>query len=609
MNFKYPGTLKYLLLAIILMLSFLASSSYRAITHDEGLVFAERAVRILNQQPIFDKDSPNHTKNPARLLYTALIALSYKIGGINLLAVHIGPYLLQILNPAMFFLLVSSLYNLWWGAFGALLFTFLPFNFVCLNTQHNHAVFMFLLLLIAALVERSVKQPAWLVAMGAVAALLLLTRFTDAVIFIAIAYFAYIITRWRSGLPFLWLGASAAAFVLVYVLFALVFHFPITYPVYYIPHLLERQAEYDAQFEWGSATRSALRSLVNWYLFGKFLAPLWLGLVGIGIVAQLKRRIFWPLLFWGPHLLFMAFVFGARYDVANLEPITFSTIGFVVLAVEGLRAVFRTLQQMKPALVRNALKVAVLLVIGAGVVRSTRSLAIIMEDAKPASTMWHIARNNPPLPGNPAYAPASIALNATEQLPVPLMEQMIQQVRGAYRSGFKYHIGTYAFDHGLPEQAALEADFSYADTYRTTTHWEAAAAHVTGNLWQADMPGHLGASPYGASAEFMYRFEFPQPIMTVTLSDIHTQWGFGDRVIMWTSTDGDHWTLRYDNHDLHYTEDRYYQFFDTDFRGARHLFIKYAFKAGDTTRAPHDNSGASLREFALAAQYLTDDGE
>ena len=87
------------------------------------------------------------------------------------------------------------------------------------------------------------------------------------------------------------------------------------------------------------------------------------------------------------------------------------------------------------------------------------------------------------------------------------------------------------------------------------------------------------------------------------MSDIHTQWGLGDVTKMWTSTDGEHWTLRYNDWNVHYTKDYYYQFFADEFKDCKTLFIKYYFYAGDQTRTGNDNRGASLEEFAFAVTY------
>ncbi|MCP4400618.1 MAG: glycosyltransferase family 39 protein [bacterium] len=590
----------YLLLAIILCVSFFASSSYRAITHDEGLVFAERAVRLLNNQSIFDENSPNQTKNPARILYTAFIAASYKLLGINLTAAHLFPYLLQILNPGLFFLLASHFYSTWVGAIGALFFTFLPFNFVCLNTQHNHAVFMFLLLMLIGIMEFSLKQPKWCAAAGIIAALLILTRFTDGVIFVFLIYAHYLMTQRKTGfLGRVFLG-NVLSLVVTYSAFALWFDFPILYSIYYIPHLFERQAEYTSLFSWEAATKSAVRSIVNWYLFGKFLAPCLAGLVGIGLFFQIQRRHFLPLLLWAPHLLFMMLIFGARYDLANLEPLSFSTIGFLLLSLEGGQRVFAYCRQRASGLWQHVIIWGILIFVTAGLARSTRSLVTLMEDAKPASTMWNITTNSPLLPGNPDYEPAYISLDAVERVPVPLREQLIQSVRGEYRSWYKHRIGAYAFEHGFPEQAGMAADFVYADTFRTNERWEKDASQRQGRLWNKDMPGHLGAFPHGASGSFVYEFHFSEQIAEMTVSDIHTQWERGDRIKMWTSIDGEQWNLQYDNKDVHYTEDRFYHFFTTEFYGRQTVFIKYDFKAGDKNRDAADNSGASLHQFSLA---------
>jgi hypothetical protein len=63
-------------------------------------------------------------------------------------------------------------------------------------------------------------------------------------------------------------------------------------------------------------------------------------------------------------------------------------------------------------------------------------------------------------------------------------------------------------------------------------------------LWGTS--GFLGASPYNTTGTVIYKFTYPFKISTVRISDEYTQWGKGDRVTMWTSPDGQSWTLCYE---------------------------------------------------------------
>ncbi len=615
-------------MALIFCMSFFVSSSYRGIAHDEGIGgFRAGAMRILARQPILSgadiESGTDAVKLPARLIYLIFIAIGCKIFGINLVAFHIFPYLLQIINPCLFFLVAYRLYKkMWWGFAGALLFIFHPFNFVYLNQQHTHPIFVFFLLILLLLLDSSVRNPKLLVILGAVSSLLLLTRFTGGVIFVTMIYTVYIVNRWSRGIPLKWLLLSLGALLITYSVFALYFGFPVLFPFYYFPSLLQRSEAFEGSISLSfyQATMQAFRNILNWYFCGKLIAPFLVLLVFIGAITQIRQRVFLPIALYLPHFLFISLVFPGRVDAGWLEPLTFSVPGFILMLLSGIQTIHHVLFSGTLRIKRNVanvtraiqfpflqkLLVPVVMIILLGFFgRSAYSLAIVAEDSHPASTMWRIVKNNPPLPGNPLYKEPYIQLNREERLPVKLREEVYKTVRGSYRSWYIHRVGQYAFEQDLPEQAGSHADFFYVDDYEAKDKWETDRYHIEGTspLWNDEFPGRIGAFPFGKGGSFVYKFDFSSPIDDVIISDIHTQWGFGDVTKMWTSTDGEHWTLRYYNWNVHYSKDYYYQFFEEEFDGQRSLFVKYYFFAGDKTRTSNDNRGSGLEEFSLAVKY------
>jgi tetratricopeptide (TPR) repeat protein len=148
---------------------------------------------------------------------------------------------------------------------------------------------------------------------------------------------------------------------------------------------------------------------------------------------------------------------------------------------------------------------------------------------------------------------------------------------------------------------------SYTDDFRNPEKFLKDSYSVKGNskLWSPDFPGHLGAFPYKAEATLIYKFQTESKIDQVIIEDVHTQWGFhnsrqwiGDIVRMWTSIDGNHWTLRYDDK-KRWGVVKYSQVFDTEFDDQQEFYIKYYFYAGDPNRGNNDNRGASLAEFSV----------
>jgi hypothetical protein len=476
--------------------------------------------------------------------------------------------------------------------------------------QHSTPIFMFCLLLLLVVFQAALNNPKWLLLFGALAACLLLTRLEDGIIYVTMLYGAYLLQRWQTGIPWKWLGGSVVLLGVTHCTFAWLFGFPILYHLAYLPLLMNRQAEYGVGLSFFELTRRAFRIFIFWYFSGKFLAPLLGILMLIGTVVLLKKRLWYAIVLFWPHFFFLLFLYNGRFDVANLPIATASTPGFILLLLQGIQSlttvsIVNRKKIKYVASVSGVIGLLLLLVMVFGFGKALYSLGIAIEDVIPASTIWRIVRANPPLPGAPGYQEMSLALSRTEQMPIPLREELIRAVRGNYRSWYLHAIGADAFERGLPEQAAARADFVYLDDYETKNRWEQDRFQITGTspLWNEEFSGRIGAFPYRHEGTFIYRFAFSQPIDYIILADVHTQWGIGDVVTMWTSSDGEHWTLRHHNWNVHYTKDYYYQFFEHDFDGQQTLYVKYTLYAGDRTRTGNDNRGACLEKFILIGKY------
>ncbi len=548
--------------------------------HQVSFVFSDK--EKIDDEMVVKLPTHKLVKIPARLTYLLSIAIGYKIFGISLLALHFFPYVLQIINPCLFFIIAYRFSkSTWWGLTGALFFIFHPFNLLWLNIPYNSPIFMCFLLIMILLYDSAVKNPKWLIIFGVVAVLLMLTRFEEGGMFVVLLYGAYIVHRRSTGIPVRWILLSVGVLLVTYSMFAFYFGFPLEYPIYYLPTLLQRQAMYRADFSFYQLTIQAFRAFLYWYFCGKFMAPFLVMLIIIGAFAQVRKRIFYPMAIFLPHVSFLLLVANVRYDLVGLKGQPYSVPGFILLLLSGIQIVSnycstlflrvrqRNLLRVKRPIgfssVQRSVGVIIIVVIMGGVFRSAYSLSLIVEDVLPATTMWRIAKYNPPLPGNPLYKEPYIQLSPEERIPVLPREEVYKAVQGNYRSWYLHQIGKYAFKQRFSEHARSLADFSYFDDYGSKDKWETDRYHVEGDspLWNDEFPGRIGAFPFGKGGSFVYKFDFSSPIDDVIISDTHTQWwGFGGDVTkMWTSTDGEHWTLRYNNWNVRYTKDYYYQFF------------------------------------------------
>lgn len=138
------------------------------------------------------------------------------------------------------------------------------------------------------------------------------------------------------------------------------------------------------------------------------------------------------------------------------------------------------------------------------------------------------------------------------------------------------------------------------DSYYPPMRWKEylISQEGTSELWGNSR--FLGAFPYDTGGTVIYKFTYPRPLQTVRIFDQHSQWADGDVVKMWTSLDAETWTLRY-NDTIRYQLVDYTAIFEDEFRGYSQFFLKYELYAGDQSRPPDDNYGASVRKFRVQA--------
>ncbi len=155
----------------------------------------------------------------------------------------------------------------------------------------------------------------------------------------------------------------------------------------------------------------------------------------------------------------------------------------------------------------------------------------------------------------------------------------------------------------------LEGEYAllYHDGFGDPARFD--ADETSGELHHARYRGQVGAANE-EEASLTWVFDFGAPIETLSIADQHSVLpcedcepcdDCGNEVALWTSPDGEIWTLRHDDR----PDDRPISWeadLSEDYEGLTSLHVRYEFSAADAARAPDDPRGASLSDFALRAE-------
>lgn len=539
------------------------------------------------------------TEAISSVLYPASIAVAYPLVGHTLLASHFVNLFLWILLPVLFFFLLRRmLHNQLWAWIGAIVYLCYPTNLVWLNHNSTEVMIVFWFVLTLLLNEYARTHPALFLLIGITCACMVLTRLFDGLLLTGILG-AAILYEHRKTIPFKWVVLGFLVFLGVQYLFAIVFGYSLEQYGDYI-----QQMATNADFRSGQdilAKRVAvLKTLMGVYirwLFADRWLPLFLFCLLLGIIHQLRKNIIAPTMALVGYSLFLFFsiahggfeIFFLRQSVKMIAPLT-------ILLISGAKMIYDWIEYIisrKGKWIAPCIFIIILLGCGSLFYRQNLAFIALMSDIIPASSLINIIRNNPVYPVFPAPGTN-----------VEIRENMIKAVTGAYRPSYLARVAQQAWEEGVPHQEREQADFAYRATFSDETSWKTNILGMTGTspLWSAERSGHLGAFPYQAEATLVYKFSFPQKAQKIVLSDIHSQWAPGDVVRMWTSSDGQLWTLRYDDN-LRYQKIHYHEELTEEIAGIQTLYVKYYFYAGDPNRDAADNRGATLDEFSLAITF------
>ncbi|GAK57900.1 4-amino-4-deoxy-L-arabinose transferase and related glycosyltransferase of PMT family [Candidatus Vecturithrix granuli] len=570
------------------------SLSYRSIwgTDIRGYIYRADAI-------YFNHQLPSAIGAISSVLYPVNIALAYPLVGHTLLATHLFNLLMWLLTPILFFFLLRRmLHNDIWAWIGAIIYLGYPTNFVLLNQNSTEVVLVFWLMVTFLLIEYGRTRPALLSLVGITCALMVLTRLFDGLLFTGILGIAICYDH-RKRLPVRWLALGIMLFIGVQWVFSVILGYS----------LLETYDKYirlgvDAYFLPTEQNSSGDRGVIlnalaytRWFL-GKKWAPMFLLCIVPGCVHLLRKNRTAPAAAFLAYSMFLVFFLGGVFrEPFFLRQAVKVIVPLVIVLICGAKMWYDWLNQ---ALGRTgkwiAPSVFVIIFLGcASLFYHQNSVFImIMEDIIPPSSLLKIIRSNPELPVFPP--------TGTED--VELRENMIKAVTGAYRPSYLSRVAQQAWEKGLPHQERAQADFAYHATFEDETSWRTDGVKITGTspLWLAERPGHLGAFPYQAEATLVLMFTFPQKAQKIMISDIHSQWSPGDVLRMWTSSDGQRWTLRHD-YALRYRKMYYHEELTEEIAGIKTLYVKYYFYAGDPSRDASDNRGAALDEFSLAVTF------
>lgn len=582
----------------LLLVAFAVSYCYRGIYSDDTMMYLNRADQIYFAQHL----RGGETLSVASILYAALIALGYVFVGQTLLATHLFPFLLAVLIPVLFFLVLRRMSGHdGWALLGALLYLFYPTNIVWLNQNLTEPVFVFCLMLALLTLEYAKAQPKFLIGVGFAAALLMLARLFDGAVFAALLGLA-VIYQQRQRFPAKWCLCGVGAFIGVHLVCALLLRYsPVEY-YHYFQQMFRHDnvaVNYLGELSPQARTIMAVKTYLRWYLGGSWM-PIFMLLIGIGTLTTLRRHDIYPLLCVSGYTAFLFVGLGGR----DLEPLlTRLSVkilpALVILLICGAKTMYDWMAGVFSKKWNTrwpAHLFVVLFALGFGWFSFQRNQAFftMMAEIIPSASLGQIARQNFEFAAIYAAKPQNVR------------EEVYKQVLGAYRPAYRSALAQQAFDAHIPQQQQKTADFAYQADFQDPAKWQAELWERSGNsaLWHAQYPGHIGAFPYRAEGTIIYEFSFPRPIKELVLSDMHTQWTPGDIVRLWTSRDGRAWVLRYDD-PLRYQPTYYHQAFTAEFAGAQAVYVKYYFYAGDPERGQNDNRGAALQEFFVAATFET----
>ena len=587
---------------VLTIIAAMTSFVYRGIYPDDLPRYSAWAETILSHKGL-GSVSPDST---ASVLYHALIALAYILVGKDLFAAHLFPYLFAVITPiSMFLLLHQIIRNPLWAFMGTIAYLVFPTNIIWTNQPLTEPIFLFWLMLTMLCIELAKIRYAFLVLVGIAAAFMMLTRLFDGFLYASLACMAIIIQH-RKQFPIKMVIGAFAGFVGIHLLASFLFDYSLLQYYYYYrimpQHLVSVYPYENTPF---MQTMIAIKSFIRWYSYSIFV-PIFLGVLVAGFMDTLRKNIVFPALCLTAYAGFILFLYQARHiETFNLRLGVKMIPSLIVLFVCGVKWLYDSLlasQKRHFIMMAYIFVVSIIAIFTMTAVQKNIQFITFMTDIIPSSSLWEIIQHRP------VYAQAQPQAALLAQEPAfaekAFREEVIKVIKGSYRPSYRLKLAQHAWSNNEPRQAREHADFAYHDTFEDGRTWKTDAIEVTGTslLWTDKHQGHLGAFPYQADGTVVYRFSFPRKAGKIVLSDIHTQWSPDDIVRMWTSFDGQQWTLRHD--DNFYRQKMYYhEVMTEEIEGTQTLYVKYYFYAGDAERSASDNRGASLDEFSLAVTF------
>lgn len=579
----------------IAVVAAVTSFVYRGIYPDDLPRYSHWAEAILSQKGL----GGNDPDSIAAVLYQALIAVASVLVGKDLLAAHLFPYLFAVATPIVMFLLLRRiLRHSLWACVGTIGYIFFPTNFIWTNQPLTEPIFLFWLVATMLLVEMAQTRHSLLILVGITAALMSLTRLFDGFFCAALAGIA-IICQHRKQFPLKWGIWAILSFIGVHLLASIVFDYSLLQYYAYYRQMLDYPYQNSSPV---MKTVTAMKIFMQWYFY-KYLTPVFLVVIIVGIIHNLRHNILYPFICLSGYACFLLFVYQGRYVDTFVLRLGVKLIPcLIVLMMSGIKWSYDTLLARHHSIAAYALAVGMFVLFGVTFVQENQIFFNYMADIIPSSSLSKVLQH-PSIYEQARREAASLA-QFPEFASKAFREAVIQEVLGAYRPSYRTKVAQKFWDDNVPSQQMDRADFSYHETFSEPETWKTNIIEISGDspLWTPDHPDIIGAFPAGASARIMYKFSFPRKIQQITLGDIHTQWGPGDVVRMSTSFDGAAWTVRYDD-SLRNQKVYYYETVTWEVPVHQDLFVKYDFHAGDPARDPSDNRGASVHEFFLAVTF------